>query len=312
MKSQRLVDKVQHVKRVFDIDQVLQVNPSAQQISRYYKINRIAYSLFHSHHDFIHMGISRHGSFSQEDLIEPVKLVENYLKPDRDSQVLELATGRGANSAYLADRHPEIKFTGLDLPGGHIDSAINRSHQLRNFHVVSGDYHDLSLFAAQSFDVVFVIEALCYSQSKKTVMQEVARILKPSGIFIIIDGYQGKPDDELNQEERLASLLAGKGMWVAKLEEYRSVQDTLRDTGFTIIYEEDVSLLTLPTLERFEWLADLACFRYPLVGRLLSRVLPPEFMYNAISGYLLPDIIRSGVGIYMITVAEKPHTQAVQ
>ncbi len=60
------------------------------------------------------------------------------------------------------------------------------------------------MFPTAAFDVVFVIEALCYSTQKKQVLKEVKRVLKKDGIFIVIDAFARKHTEELTPHEKLA------------------------------------------------------------------------------------------------------------
>ena len=56
----------------------------------------------------------------------------------------------------------------------------------------------------------------------------------------------------------------------------------------------------MPSLRRFERMAARAVFARPLVGRILARALPLGFTGNAVAGYLLPDLVESGVARYVV------------
>lgn len=158
--------RLKQIQKVFDTEKIIRIQPTIASIANYYKVNKFAYSFF-AHKDFIHMGISRNGKYSNGDLLEQAKFVDKYIKQLKGKKILELATGRGATSAYLAKIHPDVIFEAVDLPNGQIDSAFTKARKLKNFHPKTGDYHDLSFYSKKSFDVIFIIEALCYSTDKK-------------------------------------------------------------------------------------------------------------------------------------------------
>lgn len=292
-----LEKRLDKVGQVFDIDKVLSVRSDPVSIARYYRINKLAYALFHNPNGFVHMGISRDLKYSHDDLLEQPKLVAKYIKQLNARNVLELAAGKGASSVYLAKKFPKIKFAGIDLFSG--------QKKISNFSPVEGDYHDLSRYPNKHFDVVFVIEGLCHSVRKGQVANEVWRVLRSGGVFIVFDGYLGESEDSLNVDERLAKKLTERGMVVDSFEEYKDVREKILSAGFGVAHEENVSKFVMPTLRRFEKLARRVVFAHPRPGRLVVRVLPDELTGNAISGYLMPLLVEIGVAKYMILVVEK-------
>lgn len=132
----QLQRRLKKIKRFFDVNETLSLDPTRASIAEYYRINKIPYSLFHSS-KYIHMGLSWNGKFTKSDLLEQVKIVEKYLP--KKGKVLELAAGRGGNSVYLAGRNPQIEFYGLDLPKGQFGKSLQKSGQMKNLHMVIGD-----------------------------------------------------------------------------------------------------------------------------------------------------------------------------
>src|ERR1035437_2727352 len=297
--------KLEKIKRVFDIDKALSVKTDIDSVAKYYRINKLAYSFLHNKDNFVHMGISRHGKYQERDLLEHAEILEKYISKIKRGIVLELGAGRGANSIYLARKHPQVNFHAVDLPHGQFDIAIKKGAKINNFYPKEGDYHNLEKYPANYFDIVFVIEALCYSNDKGRVFREVKRVLKKGGIFVIFDGYSGQPSSSLNKEQSMASQLTEKGMYVETFEYYPEVKKKLLETGFKDIYEEDASLLILPTLESFEKKANILFSMPKLLARMLVAIFPREFTNNALSGYLTPTLIRSEVAKYMVLITKK-------
>ncbi|MBU3924545.1 class I SAM-dependent methyltransferase [Patescibacteria group bacterium] len=305
MQSQTdLKQKLENISKVFKIEDVLSIKTSNEYTQKYYQVNKIPYSLFHTKTDLIYMGVSRDGIYKEKDLLEAAKTVEKYLKNLNGNKVLELATGRGANSFYLAQKFPAAKFYGVDISRGQLDFAFKKAKGINNYFPNFGDYHDLSKFESGTFDIVFVVEALCYSMDNDKVLAEVYRVLKKNGVFIIFDGYLNKKINQLTSDEKIASGLTEKGMAVEKFELYDSLISKAKENNFKIEFEENVSQFVIPTMERFERKAALF-FKFPKLAKLSLYVFPKEFLYNAISGYLSATLMKINVCSYMITVLKK-------
>lgn len=306
MKNQtNLKQKLEDISRVFKIEDVLNVEANKEYIQKYYQINKIPYSLFHTKTDFVHMGISRDGVYKEDDLFEAARVVEKYIKNLKGDKVLELAAGRGANSFYLAEKFPNVEFYGIDISREQLDYAFEKVKKKKgggNYHPDFGDYHDLSKFGNETFDIVFVIEALCHSTDKNKVFAEVWRVLKNNGVFIVIDGYSNK--NQMTDDEKTALQLVTKGMALECFEYYDSVIIKAKENKFKVEFEEDVSKFVLPTMERFERKA-AKFFRFPILAKAIAKIFPKEFLYNAIAGYLSAALVENDVCSYTITVFKK-------
>lgn len=303
--NQELQKKLTRIKKIFDISKVLSVKTDANAIAKYYHINKLAYSLFHNKKGFIHMGISRNGKYQEADLLEQVRILEKYIINPKVKNVLELGAGKGANSIYLANKYPSIQFDAIDLPNGQLDIAIKNGAQISNFHPQEGDYHNLRIYPPHYYDIVFVIEALCHSNDKEKVFQEVKRVLKKDGVFTIIDGYLKNPRSTLTEGQLLAVQLMEKGMTVEEFEYYPDVKKKLLKEGFKEVHEENASLLILPTLKRFEKYANIIFSIPKLFAFIILQLFPYEFTNNALSGYLMPTLIRIGIAKYVVLIVKK-------
>ncbi|EKD99901.1 MAG: Methyltransferase, UbiE/COQ5 family protein [uncultured bacterium] len=299
-----LQEKLKRVKRFFDIDQVINRKTDFESITRYFKVNKFPYFFFHSKDGFVHVGISRDGKYKEDDLNEQSRVVEKYINELGAKNVLELATGKGASSVYLAKRYPFVQFDGLDLPNGQIDVAKKKARRFKNFHVFEGDFHDLSQFKDESYDAVFIFEAICYSNKKDVLANEVKRVLRPGGVFVIVDGYLDKPESECSEDEILAKKITEKGVMLTKLEHYDYSKEKIASSGLELVFEEDVSRSIEPTLNRLCAISAVF-FSHPHTAKWFSDHMPVEFSYNAITAYLMPDLFRSHVSKYMVTVFKK-------
>jgi len=180
MRKNVLKTKLKTLRNFFDFDRITKINVDKEYIQRYYLKNKVLYSYFHTKSGHVHMGISRNSIYSEKDLFAQPEFIQKNITLST-KRVLELATGRGANSLYLAKNNPKIKFYGLDLSEGQLEFAKNSASNCNNYFPKLGDYHNLSGFKENSFDLVFVVEALCHSEDKGRVFEEVSRVLKNGG-----------------------------------------------------------------------------------------------------------------------------------
>lgn len=302
--NDQLQFKLNVIQKVFNVEQIKNLKTDNYYIQRYYEVNQLAYSFFHTFSDRMYMGVSRDGQYKPDDLLEAARVVEKYIRKIRAENILELATGRGATSAYLAQKFPDIKFDGIDISQGQLHYAYKKAKKLNNYHPLKGDYHNLSQYKDDSIDIVFEVEAVCYSQNKEKVFKEVKRVLKKGGVFILLDGYLKTSRTKLSKNELLAIQITEKGMAVPAFELYRDVVKKAEKVGLNLLEDEDVSRFIMPTLKRFERLARYF-FSISLVARFVIKVFPLPLVANAISGYLMPDIIKLNLGCYFVTIFKK-------
>ncbi len=105
------------------------------------------------------------------------------------STLLDIATGSGAFAAALADRHPGLAVTCLDLPAV-LDTArdLHAGHPARDrLHWHPADYHSATLPAG--FDAVLYCGAL-HQESQdeaRALFRNIADSLTPGGRLFVID-----------------------------------------------------------------------------------------------------------------------------
>jgi ubiquinone/menaquinone biosynthesis C-methylase UbiE len=295
--------KLRMIGDVFSIPYLLNLAIDDEYVKKYYWINKIPYSIFHTLGNAVHMGISRDGLYKEDDLYEQARFVEGYIESQTASGVLELGGGRGINSIYLAKKLPNVSFTSLDFSHAQTSVAKKLGTGLRNFKAVVGSYQDLSSFGPNTFSVVFAVETICHSLAKSKTLSEAAKVLSPGGVLIVFDGYRGDWRN-LSPEEKTAVILVEKGMAVAEFAEYEAFCRSAELEGFRTLHQENLSPFVVPTMQRFESLAG-KFFRRPGKARILSKILPSAFVFNAVSGFLMPSLMEAGATEYWVSVFQK-------
>jgi len=287
---------LKQVGRIFDIPSIVNEPQERPQIVNYYLKNKLTYRLGYNWEGFLHCGISYDGKYKKEDLKEPARVVEGYIRDIGAKNVLELAYGLGPNSAFLARRNPLVTFEGVDLSL----EPLKRYTKMPNLHFQFGDYHDLNNFEDNAYDLVFVIEALCYSPNKLQVLREVKRKLKREGLFIVIDAYRRDRPRPLSQSEETMWKLIEKSVSIDKFECVEGVDSYMREE-YSITAVKDITQCVLPSLEKQESKVRYY-FAHPTFARAVNKLVPFDVVKNAIALLLLPTSVGREIGCHYIHV----------
>jgi ubiquinone/menaquinone biosynthesis C-methylase UbiE len=287
---------LQQIGRLFDIQRMINEPQEKPQIINYYVKNKLTYKFLHNWGGFIHFGISYDGRHKKEDLKEQARIVEGYIHDRNAKNVLELAYGMGASSAFLACRNPGVTFDAVDLSL----KPLKRFTKISNLRFQFGDYHDLGNFEDNAYDIVFVIEALCHSTNKLQVLREVKKKLKRDGLFIVIDVYQRDRVIPLNQSEDIMLKLIAKGVSVDKIECVKDVERYMQEE-YSITVAKDYSQYVLPSMIKLESLVSFY-LNHPAFAKAVNKLVPFDIVKNAISVFLLPTSMRRQIGCYYIHV----------
>lgn len=287
------MNSINKIKKYINCDWYLNNDIS---INKYYKINKHAYRLFHSKNGFMHMKISFDNKMHNDGELYQPNTVMKYITPNTKN-ILELGCGQGANLCYLASKNKDINFIGLDL-----NPSIDK--KLPNVQLIKGDYHSLDKIETQSQDLVYAFETLCYSLNKDKIFKEVNRVLKKDGIFIIFDGYANTKKEELTTEKKELMDLAEKGMAVNEFEYFDNIKKYAMSNNFKEITINNLSKNILPNMQRFKNIVNKG-MKLGFIFKGLCKILPKEFVGNAISGYLMSETIENGLFCYYEHIYKK-------
>ena len=119
--------------------------------------------------------------------------------------VLEVGCGRGGGSSYIARYYECGRVVGGDFSSSTVSVAKKLNKGIANLSFETADAENLP-FADNSFDVVINIESShCYSDVPKFI-DEVARVLKPEGIFSWADLRGRNMTDKLEADIKNENL----------------------------------------------------------------------------------------------------------
>lgn len=276
------------LKSVFAFDFLFSVSMNTENVVSYYKKNKyLFYRLMaKSKSGMMHMGLSDDGvclkgkSYSHYQ----VDFIHRLIEEKNCKTILEIGSGQGANLLSLAKRNKGCAFYGIDLY-----PSIDK--QVENVTLLKGDYHDLSEIANHSIDLVYGIETLCYSTHKEKVFQEVNRVLKKGGMFILFDGYANKKREDLNPLEKEITLLTEKG-WVLDCFEYIHNLDIYAlENGFSIISKENMKEKLQAHVDSYKERLDKV-FKHKYFCKFAFHFVPKEVLGNLVPVYFLSNGIR--------------------
>ncbi len=110
-------------------------------------------------------------------------------RPPASGAVLDLACGSGVLLELCrAVNWPEVELSGLDMSAAELALASSRLNE-DGVHLHEGLAQRLDFAAGQSFDAVLCHWALTLMDPLEPVLREIARILRPGGLFAaIVDG----------------------------------------------------------------------------------------------------------------------------
>jgi arsenite methyltransferase len=163
----------------------------------------------------------------------------NHSKPKLNEICVDLGSGRGSDAIRMAEIVGDKGFVfGIDISEGMIKKSVDTARRLgiRNVDFIHSTLENINL-SSGSADLVISNCTINHSSDKQTVWNEVNRILKTGGRFVVSDIYAVNPvpDEYKNDPVAIAECWAGSVTRKEYLEH-------LRNAGFTsheIIEESD-------------------------------------------------------------------------
>lgn len=106
-------------------------------------------------------------------------------------RVLDVGCGGGFHSSLLAEQYPKSHFVGLDIGEDAIRQAKQRKTKsgaaFNNLEFIECDAGKMPEIWTDSFDLVLIFDA-CHDQRRPDLcVQEIHRVLKPSGMFAMVE-----------------------------------------------------------------------------------------------------------------------------
>jgi ubiquinone/menaquinone biosynthesis methyltransferase len=149
------------------------------------------------------------------------------LLPSHESPVcVDLACGTGDISFLLAGKYARGRIAGLDITELMLDIARHRNTH-PNVSFVNQDMGSLEI-VSESVDIVTGGYALRNAPNLETVIDEISRVLKPSGVAAFLDF--SKPGASIPQTMEYWSLKIWTGLWGVLLHRNHEVYSYIAES----------------------------------------------------------------------------------
>ena len=302
--KKKLIKDLVYLRSKIDFDFVYEQDVfSNDDIIRYYKKTKyLLYRLAGSKNGEMHIDISDdgiHKRMKNYQKYHEEKLSEILTNNSNIKNVLELGCGQGVNMAYLAKRHPNIKFQGIDLY-----PSLDKRNRKYNISLIRGDYHDLSMFEDNSIDMVYALETMCYSQNKNQIFKEVNRVLKPNGLFIIYDAYLNKKREDLSEIEEIGAKLVENGYYLNEFEYVGNIEKYISDNNFEVIKIENMKDRIINHLKYYQFRIK-RYFKFGILFKIFCKLIPKEVLGNIVPVYFMADTVEMDLLVYLNHVLRK-------
>ena len=150
----------------------------------------------------------------------------SQLKDNAPERILEIGCGGGRNAAELLKKYPDARVTAIDYSPLSVKqtAAYNKDAVLQGRCVIQqGDVSSLD-FDDSSFDLATAFETVYFWPGLEKCFEEVFRIMKPGGCFMIVNESDGKDD----VGKKFEKMIDGMKLYTAE-----EIEKSLRSVGFT-------------------------------------------------------------------------------
>ncbi|MFW6234309.1 MAG: methyltransferase domain-containing protein [Spirochaetota bacterium] len=250
---------------------------AALSLGDYHRIMNDLYEEVFGEHQMVHFPYFRR---AEETLLEgQANLTNVCLDCFGDltgTDVLEVGCGNGVQSMFVATTRNPRTVTGLDINPANVALAerIAAQKQHANLRFIASDAQNMRELDDASFDAVLNVESAFHYPDKQAFLNEVSRVLKPGGRFVMAD--------ILMKPNRRGRLLR---MWEQRLSQNYWFPDSYREAfsnaGLHIAYEEDI---TAPVMKGFQ--SRSGWFRGRRIRGRFRRALIMTFVHAQVSRHL--------------------------
>ncbi|MBR2523178.1 MAG: methyltransferase domain-containing protein [Clostridiales bacterium] len=144
------------------------------------------------------------------------------------SKILEVGCSGGRNAGELAKKYPSAKVTAIDYSEVSVAKATDYNNDLINagrISVMRGDVSNLDL-PVEIYDLATAFETIYFWPGLEKCFSEVAKVLKPGGVFMIVNESDGTDDASLKFEKII------DGMKCYTIEQ---IESALKAAGFSSV-----------------------------------------------------------------------------
>ncbi len=173
----------------------------------------------------------------------------NQEKPPE--KILDMGCGYGATMLQLLEVLPWSTITGVNLNSEQLaiaEQKVTASQHSQRAQLQLANFQAIP-FQDESYDAAYALESACYGEgeTKSKFISEAARLLRPGGKLVVIDGFKKHSQPLPGWMDRIhrRCLTAWDMTSLANIDGFAAA---LKLQGFTEIEVKDISWNILPTL----------------------------------------------------------------
>jgi MPBQ/MSBQ methyltransferase len=206
--------------------------------------------------------------------VEASERLAQLLCPSRGSYVLDVGSGLGGPSRYLAAKYG-CRVVGIDITEEYCGVASKLAQDMGLQDLVEyrvEDARDLS-FSDQSFDLVWTQHASMNIAEKPDLYSGIFRVLKAGGRFAVHDVFQGATGPIL------FPVPWARTAAISYLQTSEAMRKTIEDAGFSLLVWNDVTESALEFVDA-------------MIARSRNGELPPLGL-DLLLGPEFPEMVRN-------------------
>jgi len=152
----------------------------------------------------------------------------SFLPEIAPREIIDLGCGGGRNAGALLKKYPDTKVTALDYSDVSVEKARAFNAEAVDkgqMTVTRGDVSALDL-PAEKYDLATAFETIYFWPGLERCFGEVAKILKPGGLFMIVNESDGEDETSLKFEK----IIDGMKCYTPEV-----IRKSLESAGFKIL-----------------------------------------------------------------------------
>lgn len=170
---------------------------------------------------------------ASEEFKETLKLIEHYVPNAK--QILDIGCGNGISSIGFALKGYNVTAVEPDnseTVGAGAIRKLKTIYELDNLEVYEAFAEDIN-FDSESFDIVYIRQAMHHANDLKKFITEASRVLKKGGVLITVRDhviYNDKDKERFLERHPLHKFYGGENAY--KAEEY---ENAMQEAGLVIV-----------------------------------------------------------------------------
>lgn len=165
---------------------------------------------------------------SSEEYFETKKIIANYFKENKTKNILDVGSGNGISAVSFAIDGNNVTAVEPDTSetiGSGAIIKLKTLYNLSNLSVIDSFGEKLP-FKSETFDVIYIRQAMHHANNLNQFINETARVLKKGGLFLTIRDhviYNEKDKQRFLESHPLHKFYGGENAFT--FEEYKNAME---------------------------------------------------------------------------------------